>query len=306
MKITVCFFLAIGLLIACNNKVGDIKYKVKYTTEDISIKLAVNEPDSLYSQFGDYITSLTPSHFSSKINIMCYQDNWDVLSNSTHVISYVDGHDNDPRFEIATYADFSNNQEVEITPILYSTDLIDNVFKQSEVTFSYFNFVPYYFYQEVDIPIEYENVVIDQFNMVYDVRYYNDSVKFGSTLKIKSAPFIYAIFSEIGRTPFGFVFGNTDSTYLFNKEGANINPSADFPFGGSTNSSVIRSNKYSPLTVSMPEKGETIEMYSTISFDTENLIQVYAGNDNIAFTSDDIFIYAPNYWERLKVKLEIK
>jgi len=69
---------------------------------------------------------------------------------------------------------------------------------------------------------------------------------------------------------------------------------------------MIRSNHFTPVTVKMPLDGGTIEMYSTISFDTENLIQVYAGRDNFPYTVDDIFVYAPNYWERLNVKLEVR
>jgi len=37
-----------------------------------------------------------------------------------------------------------------------------------------------------------------------------------------------------------------------------------------------------------------------------NLIQVYAGADEVAYTNDDVFVYAPSFWERLNVKLEIK
>jgi hypothetical protein len=85
-----------------------------------------------------------------------------------------------------------------------------------------------------------------------------------------------------------------------------ISPSPDFPFKGDTHASVVRSNKYLLATVTMPQEGETIEMYSTISFYTHNLIQIYTGPDNIAYTSDDLIVYAPNYWERLNVKLEIK
>lgn len=55
----------------------------------------------------------------------------------------------------------------------------------------------------------------------------------------------------------------------------------------------------------MPDDGESITMYSTISFDCTKLIQVYAGKDNIAYTNDDVFIYAPKYWERLKVRLDV-
>jgi len=40
-----------------------------------------------------------------------------------------------------------------------------------------------------------------------------------------------------------------------------------------------------------------------MTFDINNLIQIYAGADNIPYTSDDIFVYAPRFWERLSVNL---
>ena len=69
---------------------------------------------------------------------------------------------------------------------------------------------------------------------------------------------------------------------------------------------MIRSHQFTSLTVTMPEPDETIRMYSTVSFNTDNLIQVYAGRDNTPYTQDDVFTYAPNYWERLKVRLEVR
>lgn len=307
MKRTFYFLLAASLLLGCSKdrNSGNIRHIVQYTTAKAGLK-TVNDVAGGYTQFGDYITSVTPFKFTSKINIMCYQDNWDIKGSSTHMISYVDGHDNDPRYEIATYADFSNNQEVEITPILYSTDMRDGTFEQKEVTFNYFNFCPYYLYQEVEIPIQYKDITINQFNEMYNEPYRCDSVKFGNILKIKHIPFITRLFQYGNGYPWAYVFGNTDSTYIFNKEGKTIPPSQNWPFGGSTINPVIRSNKYVAKTVAMPVNGETIEMASTISFDTQNLIQIYAGKDNIPYTSDDIFLYAPNYWERINVKLEVK
>lgn len=308
MKTTFWFLITAFLLLGCDkDKVnGNIRHRVQYTTAKTDLKTAANPTDSRYTQFGDYIKSVTPYKFTSKINIMCYQDNWDNSANDSHMISYVDGHDNDPRYEIATYADFSNNQEVEITPILYSSDMMDGVFKQKEVTFEYFNFCPYYLYQEVEIPIQYKDITINQFNESYNERYYNDSVKSGNILKIKHIPFITRLFPYGNGYPWAYVFGNTDSTFVYNKEGKAVPNSEHWPFGGSTINPIIRSNKYIAKTVTMPTGGNTIEMVSKISFDTENLIQIYAGQDNIPYTSDDIFLYAPNYWERLLVKLEIK
>lgn len=303
-----CLTFAVGLLLSCSkDRVnGNIRHRVQYTTAKSGSKTLENSSDNRYTGYGDYITSVTPYKFTSKINIMCYQDNWDIKDASTHTISYVDGHDNDPRYEIATYADFSNNQEVEITPILYSTDKIGDIFEQKEVTFTYFNFCPYYLYQEVEIPIQYKEITINQFNEFYNERYYCDSVKTGNVLKIKHVPFITRLFQYGNGYPWAYVFGNTDSTFVFNKEGNTVPASEHWPFGGSTMNPIIRSNKYVAKTVTMPVNGETIEMISTVSFDTENLIQIYAGQDNIPYTSDDIFLYAPNYWERLNVKLDIK
>ncbi|MFN7302291.1 MAG: hypothetical protein ACK5U7_12530, partial [Bacteroidota bacterium] len=56
----------------------------------------------------------------------------------------------------------------------------------------------------------------------------------------------------------------------------------------------------------MPDAGETATLFSTMVFDTENLIQLYAGADNTPYTADDIMVYAPNFWERIKVKLEMR
>jgi hypothetical protein len=303
IKTVICIILLLTLLQSCGKfRAGKIDYKVKYTTAKSSLKSSEPDSDNRYTQFGAYITSLTPDTFTSKINIMMYLDKWDQSDNSTHMISYVDGHDNDPNYEIATYADFSGNQEVSMDPILYSTDIWDGIFKQKEVTFEYFYFVPTYFNQDFEIPAQYGEISL--YNLAYDAVYYTDSQTGKRRCKVNNNPFVYPIYSESSCKPFGFVFGKTDSTFIFNKECANVPQSENHPFGGS--SSIIRSNKYSPVTVTMPQDGESIVMYSTVSFDTENLIQVYAGKDNIPYTSDDLFVYAPNYWERLNVKLEVR
>lgn len=307
MRQIVFIILVASILTGCSKESGSIQHKVRYTTTGEAVKSAKSWNESTYTQFGTYITSLTPEKFTAKITLMCYQDNWDIQDRSTHIISYVDGHDNDPNFEMATYADFSGNAEVSIDPILYSTDLIgeeNRIFKQKEVTFKYFNFGPDYFYQEVELPAQYKDIQLDQVDMGADPRpeYYYDQERNCVFLKSYS----YSFLRPLGRYPFTFVFGNTESTYIFNQEGNMIFPSPDFPFGGSTSGPVVRSNKYDPVTVTMPQEGEAITMYSTVMFDSRNLIQVYAGADEVAYTNDDVFVYAPSFWERLNVKLEIK
>ncbi len=303
IKTATCLILLAILLQNCGKfRAGKIDYKVKYTTDKSSSKSSKTVLSNMYTQFGAYVTSLTPETFTSKINIMMYLDNWEQSDNSTHMISYVDGHDNDPKYEIAIYADFSGNQEVSIDPILYSTDKWNGIFKQKEITFNYFYFVPYYFMQDFEIPAQYGEKSLS--NLGGDATYYTDAPTGKRKCKVNHNSFVKPIYMESSHIPFSFVFGNTDSTYIFNKECVDVPKTENNPFGG--NSPIIRSNKYTPITVTMPAEGESIIMYSTVSFDTENLIQVYAGIDNMPYTSDDIFVYAPNYWERLNIKLEIK
>jgi hypothetical protein len=296
---------------------GQIQHKFTYSTTNSSslssgknLIGAKSTSDETHSGFGDYITGITPKHFSAKLLMMYYMDNWD-WSGNMHVVSYIDQLKREAGEE--QFIDFSNNEEVVLTPELGSNDLIDNVFRQREVSFIYFVFVPWYIYQEMDLPVEYENVRLAQFDEYYNewiasgypgTRYNCDTMKFGTLLKSRHAPFTSRLFD--GEVINYFVFGNTDSTFIFNKQKTPLGPSKDFPFGGGSRSMVIRSNKFNSPKVVMPSEGETITMHSTVIFDTENLIQAYAGIDNIPYTSDDILIYAPRFWERINVKLEIK
>lgn len=298
--VTVLLILSSFLLGCSKDKSGKIIHRIKFTTEKTGTKSGNEPADTTYSRFGMYITSITPRHFFAKLNIMMYLDNWDQSNSSTHMISYIDGHDNDPNYEIFLNVDFSGNQEISYEPILYSTDKKDGLFGQKEVTFDYFYFVPYYFKLEFEVPDSYGNINILGNNGTYAT----DPVSGKRYLTVPQHPLLEGIFGYPNQQPFGYFFGKTDSTFVFNKECAPVSPSENHPNGGGQ--PMIRSNKYTPITVTMPSEGSTIEMHSIISFDTRNLIQVYAGRDNIAYTADDQFVFAPNYWERLAVKLEVR
>jgi hypothetical protein len=297
MKQVVYLFLLAVLLIGCEGNSGKINHKIKYTTSDVSLKSGIAEPESFYTNLGDYITSITPRYFGAKMNIMMYQDHWDQKDHS--MISYIDGHDNDPNYEISLYVDFSNNEEVSYTPILYG-DLFNGLFRQKEILFKYFYFVPYYFEQEFEVPAGYGNN-----NIIGNNGTYTTEAGTGKRfIKITQQPLLEPVFGYPYQQPYGYFFGNTDSTFIVNRVLAELPASEDYPCGGSH--CLVRSNHFTPVTVTMPDDGETFEMYSTVSFDTENLIQVYAGNDNLPYTADDWFTYAPNFWERVNVRLEIR
>lgn len=296
MKPAICLFVIASLMCSCKN-VGNIDHKVKYTTEAIALKSANAGTESYHTGMGDYITSITPRYFGSKINVLMYLDQWQQMGAS--MISYVDGHDNDPNYEIAIYVDFSSNQEATYIPILYG-DLWNGMFRQKEITFKYFLFAPNYFEQEFEVPAGYGDIQIIGQNGTYTV----EPATGKRFIKIPQQPLLEPIFGAPDHQPWGYFFGNTETTYLANRECAEVPASEDTPNGGRY--CMIRSHQFSPITVTMPDDGETIEMYSIVSFDTDNLIQVYAGLDNTPFTQDDIFTYAPNYWERLKVRLEVR
>ncbi len=171
---------------------------------------------------------------------------------------------------------------------------------EEEVYFKYLLFVPYHFTQEFEVPAEYGSQNIIGQNGTY----ITDPSTGKRFITINHQPFLEHIFGYPNRQPWGYFFGNTDSTFVFNRECATVPKSENHPNGGGN--PMIRSNKIIPFTLMRPEPGESIEMFSTISFNTDNLIQVYAGQDNLPYTQDDVFVYAPNYWERLRISLEIR
>lgn len=301
MKNIISIFLIAFIFSGCEKQGGTLSHKIKFTTVESTVKSTNKGAADYYDNLGTYITSITPRHFSAKLNIMMYYDFWSSGDNSNHMISYIDGHDNDPNYEISLYVDFSNNQEVSYVPILYCSDGRNGLFGQKEVILKYFYFVPYYFIQELEIPEAYGDISP---TLGYEGAYSTDPITGKLYYKVNQLAFLEKIFGVPDHQPYGYLFGNTDRTYIVNEECSYLPESEEYPCGGSQ--PLIRSNRYNAATVTMPDEGEKVEMYSTISFDTENLIQVYAGQDNAPYTMDDIFVYAPNYWERISVKLEIK
>ena len=61
--------------------------------------------------------------------------------------------------------------------------------------------------------------------------------------------------------------------------------------------------KVNPITLNPVPEGSTQVIGGTLSFDIDGLIQIYAGKDNKPYTADDVFVYAPKYWNRIKVML---
>jgi hypothetical protein len=289
------------ILVSCK-KTGTIDHRIRFTDQYVDVS-GKTDADSLYTQFGPHIATITPYRLYGNLNILAYLDNLDQQDPSTHSISYIDGHDNNPNIPIQLDVDFSGNQEVEVTPILYSTDKIGDIFDIDQVTFKYFEFVPYYINLTFELPIQYKDVQFEWQDMntfrSYDAE--TDKVIYACPQNTLMLP----LYGDGQRIPAGYVFGGTDSTYIFNPD-AQVLPNDQCIFGGELCfRPLIRSNRFTPITVVMPDNGKSIEMYSTISFSSTGLVQLYAGADGVAYTGDDVFVYAPRFWERATVKLQV-
>ncbi len=287
---------------------GNILYKISCTSstnksmslkKGSGMKFPAGSSDTLYTQFGDYITSLTPNKFTAKFQTIRLSDGKNNNIDG-HLLELVNNNaaPNAPE----RFADFSNNSTVNVIPILYGTDLNNaGSFTSDEINFIYFYFSLNYFYQEATLPIQYNGLNLSQFNQIYhNTQYYSDSVISNNILSVDHLPLIVPAFSAIGYSdiPFVFAFGNTDSTYISTAEGNNS-------IYGFSQNIIVRSNKYLAFTLYRPQEGETLNMNTILSFNSTNLIQVYAGNDNIPYNSDDVFVYAPKFWERLSVQVVI-
>ena len=122
MKKIVFVILLCCILVQSCNKLrtdeGKITYRFKFTDKQQGAKSASNKGSVLYSQFGDYIISLTPYSFKSDLNFLYVQG-------EKYVANFVNGHDNSQPPEL--FVDFMENQEVEVNPgLMKSMTSTDN------------------------------------------------------------------------------------------------------------------------------------------------------------------------------------
>jgi len=296
MKIIIYTLLVCFLLLSCKKeKSGKVVYQLQFTSEKQAAdykSLKLTKSNSFYTQFGDYITSITPIDLSTSFNFLFAQS-------TKYVVNFVGNNwegNNNPELNV----NFSKNQEVTVEAALMINSEQNGLntwigcqdYDDNEATFTYFCFIAKYFNQEFELPVGYSNIELEQLDRT---RYFNSDTpeRNGNIIKaLTKAP-------------------TSCLTQPFNSEWHGLrynfgiyNPAAH-SFIVNDNSTVI-DGSFDPITLTMPLDGETKVLYSTVNFDTENLIQLYAGADNIPYTSDDVIVYAPDYWKRVQVKIEIK
>lgn len=310
------YFLIIIFLASCSKDDGgklvcNMTYNLTNEMKASLHKKAYSTSDR-YTQFGNYITSVTPDKFLIKFLSLKLCNTWENQNNNLEII------DNNKLDWTSTdrIADFSENSTVSIA-------IDGNI--PTDLEMIYLVSIPMFYYQEFELPEQYSGFTIDMdgstnlaclsFGGASNIDYpaANDGIggiKEGRIVKGGNNPLMAPIFDEnwidviLNGFPGNFpewprtaVFGNTNSTFIYSSTGTSI----DDPLG--TGGDIIRSNKFNSITLQAIPEGETKTITGIMTFNTAELIQIYAGKDNIPYTSDDVFVYAPKFWERISVIL---
>lgn len=311
----VFYFLAVIFMTGCSkNEGGKLVCNMTYNLSNenhADTRTKAYSTNDRYTQFGDYITSVTPDKFLIKFLSLKLCSTWNNQNNNLEII------DNNKLDWTSTnrIADFSDNSTVSIA--------IDGKVS-TDLEMIYLVSIPMFYYQEFELPQQYSRFTIDLAgpnnlacltfggnNIDYPAA--NDGIggiKEGCIVKGSNNPFMSPIFDEhwtdkiidgfpgnLPEWPKTIVLGNTDSTFIYSSTGTSV----DDPLG--TGGNIIRSNKFNSITIKAIPEGETRIIYGIMTFDITDLIQIYAGKDNIPYTYDDVFVYAPRFWERISVSL---
>ena len=278
MKKTVILLLIISLFASCaKEKYGNVRQQIKCTSEipdgKQKIKLEKRKQELRYTQFGDFVTSVTPTSFIGKLNMVrFFRENPD----DTY-IALVGGRTG--QGGIST--DFCINSTVSVIP-----ELCCNVYQNPDGQGGYFKNDVTLEYLYVNMGLEVVLELPEEYNNVFDTNIITTGLsalngpveelrEFGDDLKIH--------------------FGQTDSTFI-----SHVNLFDTFNTGLH-----IRSDKFEEWTLTPPLGGKDKTILSTIGFIIDDIIHVYAGQDNIPYTSDDVIVLEPKYWERMYIDVDI-
>lgn len=302
MKKVIYLLVIFALVSSCKkDEPGNINCTISYinsTTQSKSINNDLksqqrgSSDDSLYTQFGDYVTSLTPRTLTAKFRDISFHNDKPIgtsgnVSNGGYKLTLVDINIADDAPE--RYADFTNNNSINVVPGLGGNLDHDHCFAADEIHFIYLCVLYEYLYQEVELPMQYDNV-----DLFWGMDSLNSNCYVSNhVLKTRSNNLTQGYNIPGIGTPNIIIFGNTDSTYMSATGGNN-------PIWGNQGAAFM-SNKYSTLIFYKPQSAEDFHITTELSFDSKNLIQIYAGSDNIPYTMDDVFVYAPKFWDRFSV-----
>jgi hypothetical protein len=293
IKTLLIFFIGISLLAGCKKEdYGSVKQEIKCTSENLtlkSVKSIKSSQELRYSQFGEYITSLTPGSFIGELGVVRFHAENDDFSSKMTLVMRQSNSGEEP-----VYADFSNNSTISVVPEL-NGDMMTNPdgqggFFRNPVTFKML-WISMGLRLTMELPEEYTSVSLNQFNYPSEL-----AGKNGRSLTTTLTPLNQTVseLAELGHT-INFVFGLSDNTYISKESFLAVPP---YPH--------VRSSKYTQWTMSPPLEDKVITYVSTIGFVCDDIIQIYTGADNIPYTNDDIVVLEPKFWERIYVSVDEK
>ena len=206
--------VALSLLWGCKkDKSGSVVYTIQYTNSINKSMLGkcnqkqIAAIDTLYTQFGDYISSVTPSSFIGNLGLIRFYNEILITTSSEGGYS-LDLRDlsNAEAAAPSLYADFSNNATVSATPTLGGKKDNDGLFVDKQVNFIILQLELRNFLQTATLPIQYTNVTLAQFS---------GSMKIGNSINVDNTNLISKLFNfdSVGSLQ-NIYFGNTDSTSI--------------------------------------------------------------------------------------------
>ena len=299
--------LFVVLFAGCSRNEGlDLRFKAIYTSEPAmekssSLKSGTGQTTATgdYTQFGDFLGSITPEKVTAAFNTIRFVDRKETEPGMPTMLEIIGV--NWPYDDPRRFADFTNGNTLEVVPEIYGNVDTDGWFVDNNIRMKYLFILPQEFVLEIDLPDQLSGSVFGSYQGVY----YD---KQGDKLKCGLEFPLYHIENEgydirHGIYLRGFVFGETETTYIVRQNNIPVGDVAELITQAGPHS-VVRSSRYVSPVLYPPERGETKFITTTISFDPENILQYYAGADNIPNTWDDILVFVPNFWERFSVIVE--
>lgn len=293
MKYLSIVLISIFLIAGCKKeKYGNVHQQIRATSSQLSEKVTPlkGAQELRYSQFGDFITSLTPSGFVGDLYAARFVTD-STESNDVNMMTLAIADIQNGIGPLS--ADFSNNATIPVIPVLNGVNTIvtnedgEGAFFKENVTFRML-WLSMELKLTVTLPEAYTDISLNQFQ-----GFSAHSEKQGNILTTSLGPLNQILgIPALNSKGLTIYFGMTDSTFF-----------SDGSMMGNAPIDFIRSANYKEWTMIPPLPEETKTYLSTIGFVNDNIIHIYAGSDNIPFTEDDVIVLEPEFWERIYISV---
>lgn len=287
MKYFLILITIVFLFTGCENeKYGNVRQQIRFTSEMLGFGQKVESQKSTqelrYTQFGDFITSITPISFIAELGPVRYFSH----KSNEDFIALVGG---STGIEVLT-ADFCIDSTIPVIPTL-CCNVYDNPdgqgggYFKNDVTLKML-YIRMNLKPVIELPAEYRNV-----NLINYQTQQNGKILTTNLFTLNQAVEELRVFKQ----SIDIYFGQSDSTYI----------SSDLPFPDYNTGVHIRSSNFNEWTLTPPLGVQTKTVVSSLGFIIDDIIHVYAGTDNIPYTGDDVIVLEPKFWERIYVDVNI-